>query len=155
MKLDKQFIQDRALRNSARAVIMADIEHTRTSFSAKGVANRVGGRIGDGAKDVFEVAKTHSDDKRGIVALLIGAFLLWLAREPILEIVGLLNDDAFDDDSDISAEADGEDTPEEIGDCETGEPDADDAQEPAEPTPQPNPQPTPVSDKPSGDDDEQ
>ncbi|WP_108790851.1 hypothetical protein [Erythrobacter sp. Alg231-14] len=155
MKLDKQFIQDRALRNSARAVIMADIEYARTSFSAKGVATRVGGRIGDGAKDVFEVAKTHSDDKRGIIALLIGAFLLWLAREPILEIVGLLNDDAFDDDSDISAETESEDTPEETGDGETGEPDADDVQDPAEPTPQPNPQPTPVSEKPSGDDDEQ
>jgi len=105
IKLDDQFVQDRALRDSARAVIMADITHARTSFSAKGVADRVGGRIGDGAKDVFEVAKTHSDDKRGIIAILIGAVLLWLAREPILEILGL---SVFEEDGQDDAEFDDE-----------------------------------------------
>ena len=105
IKLDDQFIQDRALRDSARAVIMADITHARTSFSAKGVADRVGGRIGDGAKDVFEVAKSHSDDKRGIIAVLIGAVLLWLAREPIMEILGLR---VFEEEAEDENELDGE-----------------------------------------------
>jgi hypothetical protein len=80
------------MRDTARTILMADIAHARTSLSARGVADRIGGRIGDGAKDVFEVAKTHSDDNRGIIAALIGAVLLWLAREPILEILGLSQD---------------------------------------------------------------
>lgn len=88
-RLEDRLAQDRELRDAARAVLMADIELARTSFTPKGVANRVTGRIGDGAKDVFEVAKAQADDNRGIIAVLIGAILVWLAREPILEILGL------------------------------------------------------------------
>lgn len=87
--LEQQFIEDRALRDAAKAVLLADIEHARTNLTAKGVADRVGGRIGDGAKDVFEAAKAQAEDNRGILAVLIGAVLLWLAREPIMELLGL------------------------------------------------------------------
>lgn len=87
--LEQQFLEDRALRDAAKAVLVADIEHARTSMTAKGVADRVGGRIGDGAKDVFEAARAQADDNRGILAALIGAVLLWLAREPIMELLGL------------------------------------------------------------------
>ncbi len=132
-KLPDQFIQDRALRDSARAVILADVEHAKVSFSAKGVAGRVGGRIGDGAKDVYEVAKVHSDDNRGIIAALIGAVLLWLAREPIFEILGFEPEDAA-----------GEDQDEETG--------ADTDQEQADPS---TDETTPADDNPLGDNDEQ
>ena len=87
--IEQQFREDRALRDAAKAVLLADIEHARASLSVKGVADRVGGRIGDGAKDVFEAAKAQADDNRGILAALIGAVLLWLAREPIMELLGL------------------------------------------------------------------
>jgi len=69
---------------------MADVEHARISISGKGIAARVGSRVGDGAKDVFEVAKVHADDKRGILAALIGAIVLFFAREPILEVLGII-----------------------------------------------------------------
>ncbi|MBV7259922.1 hypothetical protein [Erythrobacter crassostreae] len=88
-KLDQQFYEDRALRDAAREVLMADIAHAKVSLSGKGIAGRVAGRVGDGAKDVFEVAKVHSDDNRGIIAALIGALVLWFTRAPILEILGL------------------------------------------------------------------
>ncbi|MFU7528890.1 hypothetical protein [Qipengyuania sp. ASV99] len=97
--LERRFIEDRAIRDAARAVLMADITHARASLSAKGVAARIGGRIGDGAKDVFEVAKAHSEDNRGIIAALIGAVLLWLGREPILEILGLSDSDETSEDA--------------------------------------------------------
>lgn len=105
-KLHQSFQEDRQLRDSARAVLISNIAHARTSFSAKGVADRVGGRIGDGAKDVFEVAKTHSGDKggiiAGIIAGLIGGVLLFLTREPILELLGLSDpqDDAVKTEAD-------------------------------------------------------
>lgn len=85
VRLPANFIEDRALRDAARSVFLADIAHARTSLSAKTVATRVGEGIGDGARDVFEVAKVQAEDNRGILAILIGALLLWFAREPILE----------------------------------------------------------------------
>ena len=90
--LEQRFYEDRAMRDAARTVLLADLEHARASFSAKGIADRVGGRIGDGAKDVLEVAKEQADDNRGILAAIIGAILLWIAREPLLEILGLSGD---------------------------------------------------------------
>lgn len=100
-ELERRFIEDRAIRDAARAVLMADITHARSFLSPKGVAGRIGGRIGDGAKDVFEVAKAHSDNNRGIIAALIGAVLLWLGRDPILDMLGLSDgDEACEDDFD-------------------------------------------------------
>ena len=87
--LDQQFEEDRRLRDAARAVLLADLEHARSSFSAKGVADRIGSRIGDGAVDVFETARTQASDHRGIIAALIGAVVLWFGREPILAALGL------------------------------------------------------------------
>lgn len=95
-RLPQQFIEDRALRDAARDVFKADIEHARMSISGKGIASRVGSRVGDGAKDVFEVAKVHADDNRGILAALIGAIVLFFARAPILELFGITS--AGDDD---------------------------------------------------------
>lgn len=91
--LERLFIEDRAIRDAARSVLAADITHARTILSPKGVAGRIGGRIGDGAKDVFELAKAHSHDNRGIIAALIGAVLLWLGRDPILDMLGLSDSD--------------------------------------------------------------
>lgn len=92
-KLDQRFEEDRRLRDTAKAVLMDDIEHARATFSAKGVADKMGSRIGDGAKDVFSVAKTHADDNRAIIALIIGALLLWLGREPIKEALGIIDEE--------------------------------------------------------------
>lgn len=88
-RLPAQFVEDRALRDAARGVLMADILHARESFSTKGIATRIGNRIGDGARDVVEVAKVQADNNRGVLAILIGALLLWLARNPLLEMLGL------------------------------------------------------------------
>ncbi len=104
-RLPPQFIEDRALRDAARDVFMADVEHARVSISGKGIAARVGSRVGDGAKDVFEVARVHADDKRGILAALIGAVVLFFAREPILEIFGITQPDEGEDSSETDTDA--------------------------------------------------
>ncbi len=87
--LYQRFREDRRMRDAARIVFKADLEHARSSLSAKGVAERVGDRISEGAMDVFETAKIHSDDNRGIIAALIGAIFLWFGRGPILDLLGL------------------------------------------------------------------
>lgn len=88
-KLHERLIEDRELRDAARTVLLDDLHHARVSFSAKGVADRIGGRIGDGAKDVFENAKERTGDKGGLIAALLGAVMLWFAREPLFELLGL------------------------------------------------------------------
>ncbi|MEO0591039.1 MAG: hypothetical protein AAFZ11_10835 [Pseudomonadota bacterium] len=90
--LPADFLEDRALRDAARAVLVADIEHARTSLSGKAVAARVAGTLGDGAKDAIDVAKTHADHNRGVLAGLIAILALWFAREPLLEIFGLVTE---------------------------------------------------------------
>ncbi len=88
-RLDQQFEEDRALRNAALSVLKTDVEHAKNALSGKAIAERVSSRVGDGAKDAIDIAKGHADDNRGILAALIGALLLWFAREPILEVFGL------------------------------------------------------------------
>lgn len=102
-RLEEQFREDRRLRDASKAVLMADLEHIKSSFSTRGMFSRVGSRIGDGAVDVFETAKEQAEDHRGIIAALIGAILLWLGREPILEALGLAEGDAEDAEADPAA----------------------------------------------------
>lgn len=113
-KLPARFIEDRALRDAARAVIEEDIARIRASLDKQGVASRVSssvgnsisGRIRDGASDVLEQAKQQASDHRGVLALLVGAILLWLMRVPLLAL--LLGEDSDDTTHEDNGDADGE-----------------------------------------------
>ena len=104
-KLERQLLEDRALRNGARKNLLADIELLKTGWSRQGLAQRVANRIGGGAKDVFEKASDSAEDNRGVLTALIGAIVLWFASGAVLELIG---EDA--DDEDELGNADG-DTP--------------------------------------------
>jgi len=83
-KIEERLADYRTLRDSSRKVLMADIEHTRTTFSAKGLTSRYFGGVIEGGKDVYEIAKVHTVDNRGIIAIVLGALALWFGREPLL-----------------------------------------------------------------------
>ncbi|WP_324075622.1 MAG: hypothetical protein RSE14_02235 [Erythrobacter sp.] len=93
--LPQRFIEDRALRDAARAVLDEDIARLRTSLGEQGVASRVTssigttvtGRLKAGASDVLESAKDTAIDNRGVIAVLVSAILLWLMRGPLLSLV--------------------------------------------------------------------
>jgi len=109
--LPKQFYEDRALRDSARSVFLADLEHAKKSLSTKGFAqrltDRITGRIGDGTKDVFEIAAAGAEANRSLIGILLAALVLWLARTPILEALGVQDlevDDAPEDDEGIASD---------------------------------------------------
>ncbi|MDC8753231.1 hypothetical protein OIK40_01085 [Erythrobacter sp. sf7] len=93
--LPPRFIEDRALRDAARVVLEEDIARLRASLGEQGVASRVSSsvsttvtsRIRDGAADVLEQAKQRASDNPGVLAVLIGAILLWVMRGPILDLV--------------------------------------------------------------------
>jgi hypothetical protein len=111
--LPPQFIVDRALRDAARAVLTDDIERLRANLSEEGIASRVSsgvtstisGRIRTGARDVLAQAKAQAGDHKGVLAVLLGAILLWIARGPILDWIDEF-DTTEDEDNDDTASPD-------------------------------------------------
>ena len=99
-QLEMQLREDRALRNAARAVVMADLAHVRADLTSRGVGARIFDRIGEGAVDVFEEAVEVADNHRGALATLIAAVVLWFARHPLMAL--------FSDEDDPETEAEQE-----------------------------------------------
>jgi hypothetical protein len=91
--LPDRFIEDRALRDAARAVLADDLARVRENLSEQGLASRVSssvsstitGRLRAGARDVLAQAQAQAGDHKGVLALLIGALILFFARGPILD----------------------------------------------------------------------
>ena len=115
-----RFIEDRALRDAARAVLEEDIARLRASLGEQGVASRVTSSVGStvtsriraGASDVLEGAKQRASDNPGVLALLVGAILLWLMRGPLLALIEAQTDggsDAQTDDNQTGEPGPGDD----------------------------------------------
>ncbi len=92
-RLPQRFIEDRRLRDAALAVLTEDIERLRANLGEEGIASRVSSgvsstitsRIRTGARDVLAQARAQAGDHKGVLAMLVGAIVLWFARGPILE----------------------------------------------------------------------
>ena len=84
--------QDRHLRDSARALIEADIEHLKANFTSKSLGERAMDRVTDGAMDLYEEAVELAQDNKGALAALIAAIVVWFARNPLLSLFGFGND---------------------------------------------------------------
>lgn len=110
-RLPDRFIEDRALRDAARAVLTEDIEQLRASLSEQGIASRVSSgvsatiseRVKAGARDVWTEARAQAGERKGILAAIIGAIILWFARGPILEWIEELVEESSYDDEDVAA----------------------------------------------------
>jgi hypothetical protein len=100
-RLPANFMEDRALRDAARAVLTEDIERLRANLNEEGIASRVSSgvtttissRIRTGARDVLAQAKAQAADNKGVLAVLIGAIILFLARGLILDWIDELGMD--------------------------------------------------------------
>jgi hypothetical protein len=103
-ELPARFLEDRSLRDKARAVLAEDIERLKGSLGEEGIASRVSSsvtssistRIRIGARDVLAQAKAQAGDRKGVLAVLLGAILLFLAREPITQWIEKLLGDSDD-----------------------------------------------------------
>ena len=110
-RLPQSFIEDRAIRDAARAVLVEDIERLRASLSEEGIASRVSAGVGStitnrirsGARDVLAQAKAQAGDHKGMLAVLVGAIVLWLARGPILDWLDEFADIVDDTDPDAAS----------------------------------------------------
>lgn len=97
-KFDRQLREDKALRDSALALVKADVEQVKQDHSAKNIGKRFASRMTEGAHDVLEQASEKASDQRGILIVLIAAIGLWFARNPIMSLFA--NDEHSDADSD-------------------------------------------------------
>jgi hypothetical protein len=107
--LPNRFVEDRALRDAARAVLAEDFAHLRASLAEDGIGSRVSAgvtatvssRIRTGARDVLAQARSQAADNKGVLAVLIGAIILFLARGPIFdwieELGGAADNEAEDE----------------------------------------------------------
>lgn len=89
-------MEDRYLRDSARALVEADIEHLKSDLSHKGIGERILDRAKEGAIDLYEEAVDVAEDNKGALAALLAAIVVWFARNPILSTFGF--GDAEEDD---------------------------------------------------------
>jgi hypothetical protein len=102
--LPPAFLEDRALRDAARAVLEEDVARLRASLTEQGVASRVSSsvsttvtaRIRTGATDALAQARQSASDNPGIIAAVIGAILLWLMRGTLLDLIETALDDEDD-----------------------------------------------------------
>lgn len=81
----EQLLEDRHLRDAARALVEADIANLRADLSVKSIGERAVDRITEGASEVYEEALEVAADHKGALAAIVAALLLWFARHPILE----------------------------------------------------------------------
>ena len=81
----ERMLEDRHLRDAARALVEADIENLRADLAVKGIGERAVDRITEGASEVYDEAIEVAADHKGALAAIVAALLLWFARHPILE----------------------------------------------------------------------
>lgn len=112
-RLPDRFIEDRALRDAARAVLTEDIDRLRGSLAEQGIASRVSTgvsstiseRIRSGARDVLAEVRAQAGERKGLIAGIIAAIVLFLARGPILEWIEELLESDFDEDDQAITDA--------------------------------------------------
>lgn len=80
-------IADRRIRDTAKAVVEADVEHLKNSLSRKGLAERAMDRVAEGAQEVYDEAVHVASDNKGALAAILAALVMWFARNPILDAV--------------------------------------------------------------------
>ena len=80
-----QLLEDRHIRDAARALVEADLKNLRADLSVKSIGERAVDRITEGASEVYDEALEVAADHKGALAALVAALVLWFARHPILE----------------------------------------------------------------------
>ena len=103
--LKARLIEDRFLRDSAKALMQADLQHVKNDLAHKSVGERATDRVKHGAMDIYEEAIEVAGDNKGALTALMAAVVIWFARNPILGLLGFDADtDEVDEEDDDLAE---------------------------------------------------
>jgi hypothetical protein len=111
-RLPDRFIEDRAVRDAARSVLAEDIDLLRASLAEQGIASRVSSgvtstisdRLRAGAHDVFSEVKAQAGERKGLLALLVAAVILWFSRSALYDAIEELLESDYPDDETIPDE---------------------------------------------------
>jgi len=80
--------EDRALRDTAKALLLANVESMRGFFEVNANRDRLAKRATDEARELANEAGKAASDHKGALAFLAAAIFLWFGRD---EIISLLN----------------------------------------------------------------
>ena len=86
-------LEDKYLRDSAKALFSADVEHLKADLAHRSVGTRLTDRAKEGAIDVYEEAMEMAADNKGALAALAAAVVVWFVRHPILSVFGMEDED--------------------------------------------------------------
>ncbi|QDM39894.1 hypothetical protein [Altererythrobacter sp. TH136] len=86
-QLERNFREDRRVRDAARALVDADLANLRANYAARGLSDRIKHHLTEGAADVLDEAVAVTEDNKGAVAALVVAIVLWFARHPIIDLL--------------------------------------------------------------------
>ena len=79
---------DRALRDAARTLLSDDITRIRRGLEERSIPARALDRTTEGAVDLLEDLSRRASEHKGLIATVLAAFTLWLARNPLLDVIG-------------------------------------------------------------------
>lgn len=95
--IDRQLAEDRLLRDAARELVKADVERVKADLDSGSIGHRALERVKDGAEELLDTATEAAQTKPGVLAALVGAIVLWFARNPILALLEGEESDRQDD----------------------------------------------------------
>jgi predicted NAD/FAD-dependent oxidoreductase len=104
--LERRMTEDRALRDAAFGLVMADLQLIRGDLQERGIGGRIADRVGDSTMDIVDEAADFAEKNKGKVAAGLAAIVLWFARGPIFDALNDLLGDMLGDDQD---DAEGDD----------------------------------------------
>lgn len=79
--------EDKALRDAARGLLTSDIDRLKSAMAHRSIPARAMDRATEGAADVLEQVSEAASRHKGVIAGLVGAAALWLARHPLLVLL--------------------------------------------------------------------
>lgn len=87
-KLLQQLEEDRQLRNSARSLLLNELEYAKREYAPSAIGQRfaakVGGKISEAGEQTGEFARRNGPKAAIAAVTAAGALGLWMMRKPIL-----------------------------------------------------------------------
>lgn len=91
-----RMLEDQYLRDSARALVSADLNHLKSGLNRRGLGARAADRARNVGAEMLDEAVELASDNKGAVAAFGAAALVWFARNPILSALGFDRDGSAD-----------------------------------------------------------
>lgn len=95
-----QMRADLALRDRARAAMMHNLEQVKSDWSGSSIKDRTVSSLRSSAGGMLDEATDLASAHKGALAAFVAAIAVWLARHPILSLLGLGRADDEEEDED-------------------------------------------------------